>query len=93
MTKGIIIMLIVFAVVAILGWVLNKFGNASEEKKKKFRKYFFGFYGMLLIVQGTAGLLENPGFNWMYVVTIAVGLLIVGVVLFGKLEKSAESTG
>lgn len=93
MAKGLLILLIVFAVVAILGWGMNKVGNASEEKKKKFRKYFFGFYGMLLIAQGSAGFLENPGFNWMYAITIVVGLVILGVVLLGKLKKSAESTG
>ncbi len=92
MAKGLLILLIVFAVVAILGWGMNKFGNASEEKKKKFRKYFFAFYGLLLIAQGSAGLLENSGFNWMYAITIVVGIVILGAVVFGKLEKQSEET-
>lgn len=42
-------MLIVFAVVGILGWGMNKLGNAPEAKKQRFLKYYFIAYGILLI--------------------------------------------
>ncbi len=40
MTKGIIIMLIVFVCVAILGWGMNKLGKVPEAGKQQFLEYY-----------------------------------------------------
>ncbi|GGD53349.1 hypothetical protein [Muriicola marianensis] len=91
MLKGFLIMLVVFLVVAILGWGLSRFGNASEEKKVRIRKYLFSFYGLFLIIQGMSYLWEDPQWGWQ-VLNIPLGLVFIWVALSGKLEPSAKES-
>jgi predicted membrane channel-forming protein YqfA (hemolysin III family) len=45
MGKGLMIMLVVFLIIAMIGWVLNVFSKVSEEKKEKYRNYLFVLIG------------------------------------------------
>jgi len=58
MGKGLLIMLIVFGVVTVLHLVILKIRAISEEKKIKFRKVFWYFYGVLFITQGIVRMIE-----------------------------------
>jgi len=92
MAKGLMIMLLVFLVVGILGWFMNKFGNAPEEKKKKYLKVFFGIYGLLWIGQGIFSMYESDGFDWMATAHIVLGLVFIIIAFYGKLGDPVKST-
>ncbi len=80
MTKGIIIMLIVFVCVAILGWGINKLGKVPEARKQQFLKYYLVGYGIFLIGM----CIERFGSqNYFDVLIIIEGLLGLFLLLAG----------
>lgn len=91
MVKGFGIMLLVFLVVALLGWGAAKMGNVPEEKKVKIRKYFFAFYGIFLILQGALYLWEDKGLTWM-ALNIPLGIIIAWAALSGKMDTPSQTT-
>ncbi|NNC61075.1 MAG: hypothetical protein HKO11_01975 [Eudoraea sp.] len=92
MAKGLMIMLVVFLVVGILGWIMNKFGNAPEEKKKKYRKVFLGLYGLLWIGQGIFSMNESNDFDWIATAYLVLGLVLLIIAFYGKLRDPVNST-
>lgn len=80
------IMLVVFLIVAIIGWVLNIFSKVREEKKKKYRMYLLVFYGIFLIIQGTVTIYENAQFKWLAFLQLVLGIVLIGAVSLGKQE-------
>ncbi len=89
MIKGLYIMLIVFAVVAILAWVMNKLGKVSDSVRKKYMRGFFIGYGILLLVQ--AGLTQGEGLDFFNVLLGLFGVFFLWHGLFGKKERTSKS--
>ncbi len=92
MAKGLLIMLIVFAVVAILGWGMNKLGNAPEERKRRHFKYYIIFYGIFLIGYGIYVFFTRDNADVFTIFQIILGFIFVILALFGKLEKQQRSS-
>ena len=92
MVKGLLIMLLVFAVVGILGWMGLKLGNASEEKKGRYRKYFMVLYGVLLIAQGGVTMWEDQELKWLAVLNLLLGAVFLWVSFHGKPNPSKKTT-
>lgn len=84
-------MLLVFLVVAVLGWLATKMGNVPEEKMVKIRKYFFSFYGLFLIVQGSLHLWEDKGIGAM-AINIPLGIVIAWAAMSGKMNPPTKKT-
>ena len=91
MLKGLGIMLLVFLLVALLGWGFGKLGNATEEKKVRVRKYFFAFYGLFLVAQGGLHLWDEKGVGWL-ALNIPLGIIILWAALSGKMDPSSKAT-
>jgi len=92
MTKGLLILLIVFAVVAIFGWGMNKLGNVSARKKQRFLKYFFIGYGILMIVLALESFFSHESIDFIPILQGILGVVMILLVVFGKLEKRSEET-
>ena len=86
-------MLLVFLVVAIIGWVMQLLSKAPEEKKKKYRKNLLIFYGLFLIIQGSVTFYESVEFEVLSIVQLLAGIVLFGVVTFGKYEQNLKSEG
>ena len=63
MSKGLLILLGTFIVVAILHVVSMKMTKISEAKKSSFRKIFWYFYGITFMLSGGINLLEKGGYG------------------------------
>jgi hypothetical protein len=92
MAKGLLILLIVFAVVAILGWGMNKLRIVSSRKKQRFLKYYFIGYGTLMIVLALETSFSHKNFNFIPILQGILGVIMILLVVFGKLEKQSEET-
>ncbi len=92
MAKGLLILLIVFAVVAILGWGMNKLRIVSARKKQRFLKYYFIGYGTLMIVLAIETIYSHESFNFIPILQSILGVIMILLVVFGKLEKQSEET-
>ncbi len=90
MVKGLGIMLLVFAVVALLGWGVTKLGRVAEDKKVRIRKYFFAFYGLFLIAQGGFHIWDEQGITWLGL-NIPLGIIIAWFALSGRMDSSAST--
>lgn len=86
MGKGLMIMLVVFLIIAIIGWVLNVFSKVPEEKKKKYRKYLLVFYGIFLIMQGAVAIYDQAQFKWLAFLQLVLGIVLIGAVTLRKQE-------
>ncbi|MBT8283617.1 MAG: DUF3149 domain-containing protein [Muriicola sp.] len=88
MVKGLMIMLVVFLVIGIIGWVMQMFSKVSEEKKKKYRKNLLIFYGFFLIIQGSVTFNESDEFDFLAILQLLMGIIIIGAVTLGKHEQN-----
>ena len=84
--------MIVFAVVAILGWGMNKLRIVSARKKQRFLKYYYLGYGTLMIVLALETSYSHKSFNFIRILQIILGVVLILMVVFGKLEKEAKET-
>ena len=91
MGKGLLIMLIVFGVVGVLGYFMNKIGNATEAKKQNYRKVFFIVYGLLLLAQGILSSIEHKHLSWIAGAQILLGIVFIGFFIFGKPKNQKSS--
>ncbi len=91
MAKGLLIMLIVFGIVGVLGYFMNKIGNATETKKQNYRKIFLVLYGLLLLAQGILSSIEHAHLSWIAGTQILLGIVFIGIVIFGRLKNQKSS--
>lgn len=91
MVKGLLIMLLVFALVGVFGWMALKLGNAPEEKKGRYRKYYMVLYGLLLIAQGSVTMWEDEGSNWLAALNLLLGAIFLWAAFYGKLDPSKKT--
>jgi hypothetical protein len=58
----------------------------SETKKIHYRKFFWYFYGIILMLSGGVNLIEKGEFWWIFSIQFIIGFVIVVLNFIGKLE-------
>ena len=91
MTKGLLILFTVFAVIALLNFSSLKLMKLEAVKKAKFRKVFFYFYGLFLIFTGVVNCIEQSEFNIIFITEILIGVVFLIGNYLGKLEEKKLS--
>ncbi|MGB0198549.1 MAG: hypothetical protein ACPF80_00755 [Flavobacteriaceae bacterium] len=88
MAKGLLILLVVFAIIGIIHIVMLRLINAPEQKKQKIRNVFWYMYGLVFSISGFVNLLPfntfNGGFDWLHVAQMGFG---IGIIVFNFLGK------
>jgi len=90
MGKGLFIMLIVFGVVALLHFTTLKIRVFPEEKKRKFRKVFWYFYGVLFISQGIVRMIEKERLIIISIIMCIVGITSIVLNYFDKINPKPK---
>jgi|TARA_B100000767_G_scaffold274343_1_gene307011 hypothetical protein len=91
MTKGLLILFTVFAVIALLNFSSLKLMKLEAVKKAKFRKVFFYFYGLFLIFTGVVNCIEQSELNIIFIIEILIGVVFLVGNYLGKLEEKKLS--
>lgn len=91
MTKGLLILFTVFAVIALLNFSSLKLMKLEAVKKAKFRKIFFYFYGLFLIFPGVVNCIEQSELNIIFIIEILIGVVFLVGNYLGKLEEKKLS--
>ncbi len=91
MTKGLLILFTVFAVIALLNFSSLKLMKLEAVKKAKFRKVFFYFYGLFLIFTGVVNCIEQSELNIIFIIEILIGVVFLVGHYLGKLEEKKLS--
>ena len=91
MTKGLLILFTVFAVIALLNFSSLKLMKLEAVKKAKFKKVFFYFYGLFLIFTGVVNCIEQSEFNIIFITEILIGVVFLIGNYLGKLEEKKLS--
>lgn len=86
MEKGILILVSVLVVVALINFSVIRLLKVDEEKKAHYRKVFWYFYGVLFSISGLINLLEKNEFNLIFLLQLVVGITILVLNFFGKIE-------
>lgn len=86
MLNGLVIMLIVFVCIGMLHFISMKMMKITENKKQKIRKVFWYFYGIIFILSGLINLLEKEALNFIFLIQIILGTLIIILNFLGKIE-------
>jgi len=91
MTKGLLILFTVFAVIAMLNFSSLKLMKLEAVKKAKFKKVFFYFYGLFLIFTGVVNCIEQSEFNIIFITETLIGVVFLIGNYLGKLEEKKLS--
>jgi hypothetical protein len=91
MTKGLLILFTVFAVIALLNFSSLKLMKLEAVRKAKFKKVFFYFYGLFLIFTGVVNCIEQSEFNIIFITEILIGVVFLIGNYLGKLEEKKLS--
>jgi hypothetical protein len=91
MTKGLLILFTVFAVIALLNFSSLKLMKLEAVRKAKFKKVFFYFYGLFLIFTGVVNCIEQSEFNIIFITEILIGVVLLIGNYLGKLEEKKLS--
>ena len=91
MTKGLLILFTVFAVIALLNFSSLKLMKLEAVKKAKFRKVFFYFYGLFLIFTGVVNCIEQSELNIIFIIEILIGVVFLVGNDLGKLAEKKLS--
>lgn len=86
MEKGVLIFMSVLAVVALINFGVIRLLKVAEEKKANYRKVFWYFYGVLISISGFVNLHEKNEFNLIFILELVVGITILVLNFFGKIE-------
>jgi len=87
MIKGLLILFTVFAVIALLNFSSLKLMKLEAVRKTKFRKVFFYFYGLFLILTGVVNCVEKSELNSVFIIEILIGFVFLVGNYLGKLEE------
>lgn len=90
MGKGLLIMIIVFAVVALLHIISLKMTRLNENKKRQFRKIFWYFYGVLFTAQGVVRMIEKERFIIISIIMCIVGLSSIVLNYYDKINPKTD---
>ena len=90
MSKGLLILLGTFIVVAILHVVSMKIMKISEAKKSSFRKVFFYIYGVFLVLSGILQCIEKDEIRVVFLIQSLCGLAFVILNFTGKMEQKTS---
>ena len=86
MEKGVLIFMSVLAVVALINFSVIYLMKVAGEKKANYRKVFWYFYGVLFSIIGFVNLHEKNEFNLIFILQLVVGITILVLNFFGKIE-------
>ena len=90
MSKGLLILLGTFIVVAILHVVSMKMTKLSEAKKLSFRKVFFYIYGVFLALSGILQCIEKDEIRIVFLIQSLCGLAFVILNFLGKMQQKTS---
>ncbi len=63
-----------------------------ESKKLHYRKWFWYFYGIIFMLSGGVNLVEKGDLYWSFSIQFLLGLIVIILNFFGKIEtKNSES--
>jgi hypothetical protein len=88
MTKGLLILFTVFAVIALLNFSSLKLMKLEAVRKAKFKKVF---YGLFLIFTGVVNCIEQSELNIIFIIEILIGVVFLVGNYLGKLEEKKLS--
>ena len=90
MEKGLLILLVVFAIIGMLHISTLRLINTPEQKKQKIRSVFWYIYGLVFSVSGFVNLLPfntfNGGFDWLHVTQMGFGIGMIVLNFLGKID-------
>lgn len=86
MEKGILILFGTFIAVGIIHFISVKAMKIDQTKKMRYRKFFWYFYGILFIINGSMGLIKKGVFDWVFSIQILLGIVVVVLNYLGKIE-------
>lgn len=87
---GLLILLGTFVVVGMIHFISMKMMKIPETKKTVYRKFFWHFYGIVLMFDGAFNLIEKGAFYWSFTILFLVGLIIIILNLLGKIETKGN---
>ena len=87
---GLLILLGTFVVVGMIHFISMKMMKIPETKKTVYRKFFWYFYGIVLMFDGAFNLIEKGAFYWSFKILFLVGLIIIILNLLGKIETKGN---
>lgn len=87
---GLLILLGTFVVVGMIHFISMKMMKIPETKKTVYRKFFWYFYGIVLMFDGAFNLIEKGAFYWSFTILFLVGLIIIILNLLGKIETKGN---
>ena len=73
---GLLILLGTYVVVGMIHFIFMKMVKIPETKKTVYRKFFWYFYGIVLIFDGAFNLIEKEAFYSSFTILFLVGLII-----------------
>ena len=86
MTKGLLIIVIVFTVISIVHFFSVRTMKVDESKKSNYKKFFWYFYGLLMCLTALINLIEKSEWNIIFIIQLSLGTLIILVYFLGKIE-------
>ena len=84
MIKATIAMLIIFSVIGLILLLTNKLNKIDSEKRYIYKKYFWYFYGIILILSGAVNLFEKGSI--IFLIQLILGVVIIILNFTGKIE-------
>tara|TARA_B100000768_G_C11099715_1_gene298529 strand:- start:133 stop:459 length:327 start_codon:yes stop_codon:yes gene_type:complete len=90
--KDIIILFATNVIIGILHFISMKIMTIFESKKLHYRKWFWYFYGIIFMLSGGVNLVEKGDLYWSFSIQFLLGLIVIILNFFGKIEtKNSES--
>ena len=86
MTKGLLIIVIVFTVISIVHFFSVRMMIVDESKKSNYKKFFWYFYGLLMCLTALINLIEKSEWNIIFIIQLSLGTLIILLNFLGKIE-------
>ena len=90
MEKGFLILIGTFLIVGVVHFLSMRTSKLSENKKSHYRKFFWYFYGIILMLSGGVNLIEKGDFHWSFTLQFLLGLVTVILNLLGKIETKSS---
>ncbi len=84
MEKGLLIFGCVLVIILLLNFGVIRLMNVAEEKKSRYRKVFWYFYGSIFSISGGVNLIEKKSFNFIFQLAIGIAILLLN--FLGKIE-------
>ena len=86
MTKGLLIFFIVLIVISIIHFISLRMIRVAEEKKMKYRKVFWCFYGFLFAISGFVNMFPLEEFKLFAFIQFLCGITVFVLNYLGEIE-------